>query len=86
MATLLIALIHLAAPAGAMPHDVAPSEDGNFLCTRSYGPGAYPLPCKPARDHWQSAFRHTFAITAWYPPQLHCTNGTYDLSEIKPCE
>ena len=39
MATLLIALINLAAPAGATPHAVAPcSEDGDFLCTRSYGP------------------------------------------------
>ena len=57
---------HLTHPASDFP-----SDHDNFVCSRTYGPGAYPLPCKPARDHWQSAFRHTFAITAWWPPGMH---------------
>ena len=61
-------------------HDAPP--EGNRLCTQTYGPGPSPLPCRPARDHWKSAFRHTFAITAWYPPGLHYVNGTGDLSLV----
>ena len=59
-----------------------PSE-GNFLCTRSYGKGSFPLPCKPAREHWDWAFRERFGIAAWWGPSLHITNGSADLSEVQ---
>jgi hypothetical protein len=80
MLSLLLALAAL--PGALVAQEPAPAEDGNFLCTRSYGPGSTPLPCKPARDHWDSAFRHTFAITAWYPPGMHYLNGTADLGDV----
>ena len=59
-------------PAGSVMSSARPTDSAeadaakhdNFICSRLYGPGAYPLPCKPARDHWQSPFKNTFVITA----------------------
>jgi hypothetical protein len=59
-----------------------PSED-NFLCSRTYGKDSYPLPCKPARDQWEWAFRDKFGITAWWGPAAKWVNGTADLTDIK---
>jgi hypothetical protein len=65
------------AAAAEAPPSSYPSEHENFLCARSYGDGSdYPLPCRPARDNWKSAFRDTFGITAWYPPGVKLVNVT----------
>ena len=53
---------------------LAAAEHDNFICSRNYGPGSYPLPCKPARDHWQSPFRNKFVITAC-EPESHRPHG-----------
>ena len=52
-------------------------DEDNFICARNYGPGSYPLPCRPARDHWKSPLQDTFVITAWGGPDLtYFANGT----------
>jgi hypothetical protein len=60
-----------------------PSEHDNFICSRTYGPGAYPLPCRRPRDHWQSAFKDVFGITAWWPPSMTYENGTLSTNLTK---
>ena len=55
-----------------------PPEHGNYLCERRFGDvemgDTYMLPCVAPREDWQSDFKDTFVITAWWPPtmnQLH---------------
>ena len=67
---LLLLLCCGAVSAAVAPSPRAAAEHDNFICSRSYGPGSYPLPCKPARDHWQSPFRNKFVITACEPRLL----------------